>query len=158
MKFSFLRRVQAYVRFRKARAFLKKYSCVSWKQYNKRYDPDINKHEYSVKRFYKGYRYIFAPTDHNHYAYQLLYDYGPAGHRCGYHEMIDWCETNCSEKNRCDIHRVTRAKGFTYSEFNDTMTWSDTDDFVLNDLGGQDILFFAFKNEKDLLWFKLRWE
>jgi len=28
----------------------------------------------------------------------------------------------------------------------------------MNDVGGRDVLFFAFKNEKDLTWFKLRWK
>ena len=72
-------------------------------------------------------------------------------------DMNKWCENNCLDKVRYDLHRVIREKGLIHNEYDDTMRWSDTEEFSLNDVGGYDVLFFAFKNEKDLVWFKLKW-
>ncbi len=72
--------------------------------------------------------------------------------------MRDWAEKNCMDKCRWDIHRVIREKGLIRNEYDDTIRWTDTEEFSLNDVGGHDVLFFAFKNKKDLTWFKLRWQ
>ena len=77
--------------------------------------------------------------------------------RVWFSEMHNWVDKNCSDKVRHDIHRVIREKGLIHNEYDDTMRWSDTEEFSLNDVGGYDVLFFAFKNEKDLVWFKLKW-
>jgi hypothetical protein len=71
--------------------------------------------------------------------------------------MKEWCDTNCSGKYRYDIHRVVREKGLIHNEYNDTVIWTDTEKFILNDIGGYDVLFFVFKNEVDAIMFVLRW-
>jgi len=57
-------------------------------------------------------------------------------------KMIEWCEQNCQGKWRNDWHR-----GF----------WDHQGNFEFNGIGGGDIMFFAFKEETDYVWFKLRW-
>jgi hypothetical protein len=147
-----LRRIKAYLRYRKNRNFLKKNHCHTWRQYKRDYDVDIIRHATLVSQFYHGYPYIhyFEYTTTMPKQYKDWQDW-----LC---DMRDWCEKNCLDKVRYDIHRVIREKGLIHNEYNDTMLWTDIEDFSLNDMGGYDILFFAFKREKDLLWFKLRWQ
>lgn len=144
-----LRRIKAYLRYRKNRNFLKKHHCHTWRQYKREYDSDIIRHATLVSQFYHGYTYLAAfeksPPEYTDYRVWLT-------------EMRDWCETNCLDKVRYDIHRVIREKGLIHNEYDDTMLWSDTDEFSMNDVGGHDVLFFAFKREKDFAWFKLRWQ
>ena len=56
--------------------------------------------------------------------------------------MKDWCQENCQDKWRDDFHRVIKDY------------W---DEWICNEIGGGDVLFFAFKSEQDCLWFTLRW-
>jgi hypothetical protein len=56
--------------------------------------------------------------------------------------MTFWCEEKIRWNYRRDIHRVIEnASGLV--EF--------------NDIGGSDYIYFAFKNEKDFMYFLLRW-
>lgn len=142
-----LRRIKAYLRYRKNKNFLKKHNCQNWRQYNKSYDNDVIFRATLVSQFYHGYPYLCYFNDsppHRDFREWLI-------------EMIDWCDNNVSEKYRYDIHRVIREKGLIHNEYDDTMLWSDIEDFSMNDIGGFDLLFFAFKSKKDLAWFKLRW-
>jgi hypothetical protein len=138
-------RIKSYIKLKKDQRFLKKHCCTSWKQYNRKYDTDINQYCDTVKEFYHGYNYVYC-FDHvnlNHYAYKVVYDYGPGGIRYTYMDMIDWCKKNCKHKFRPDIHRVIGT---------------NMNDYTFNDIGGLDYLFFAFKDEKDYMMFRLRWE
>lgn len=143
-----LKRIKAYIRLKKNRRFLKKHGCHTWKQYKKEYDPDVIHRATLISQYYHGYPYIHyfeeSPKNYNDYRIWLT-------------EMRDWCEQNCLDKVRYDIHRVIREKGLIHNEYNDTMIWSDTEEFSMNDVGGWDVLFFAFKREQDMMWFKLRW-
>jgi hypothetical protein len=147
-----LRRIKAYIRLRKNKNFLRKNSVSSWKDYNKVYDKDIIRYATIVSHYYHGYAYTC-------YFEEVPELYRPMnGWLTWLKEMDKWAETNCSDKFRYDIHRVIREKGLIHNEYDDTILWSDIEDFSMNDIGGRDILFFAFKSERDLSWFKLRWQ
>jgi hypothetical protein len=144
-----LRRIKAYFRLKKSKAFLERKGVSSWKHYKLVYDDDIVRHATLVSHYYHG------------YPYRCYFDRVPPG--VGnwvnwVNRANEWCETNCLDKSRWDIHRVIREKGLIHNQYDDTMLWSDIEDFSMNDIGGYDVLFFAFKNEKDLTWFKLKWQ
>lgn len=121
------------------RRFLKAHGCQTWKEYERCYDPDIGTLAKHTNSFYHGYPYVF-PFDPSGYR-----DYGFAG-VWPYHElsdkMIECCEQNCKGKWRNDWHR-----GF----------WDHQGNFEFNGVGGTDLMFFAFKEESDYVWFRLRW-
>lgn len=145
-----LKRIKAYIRLKKNQRFLKKHGCNTWEQYNHAYDPDIIRNATLISQYYHGYPYI-------HYFTETP----PAIHgdwRIWYRDMRYWCEKNCEDKYREDIHRVIREKGLIRNEYDDIMIWTDIEDFSMNDVGGWDVLFFAFKSKRDLAWFKLRWQ
>ena len=134
----------------KERRFLKKHGCSSWKEYNRIYDPDYDIRASRVKDYYHGYPYWHVFERSNHYCYQLLYDYGPGGHRYGYHDIIDWCEENTKGKHRIDFLRVWRQTGIDVNGQHHPELW-------INEIGGGDHIFVAFKEERDYTWFMLRW-
>lgn len=122
------------------RRFLKAHGCKTWKEYERRFDPDIAILARWAHTFYHGYPCVF-PFDPSGYR-----DHGFAG-LWPYHElsdkMIAWCEQNCRGKWRNDWHR-----GF----------WEQNGIFEFNEIAGGDIMFFAFKEESDYVWFRLVWE
>lgn len=135
-------RIGALIRGLKAKRKLKKSGYKNWKQYRRNRDPNVNKYANYLDDFYKGYPYVYACPNPSHYGYELLYDYGPGGVRYGYDDIDDWCEEKIKWNYRTDIHRV----------------WMNRDgSYELNDIGGSDIIFYAFKHEKDFTHFLLRW-
>ena len=137
-----IHRLMALGRILKSRQKLKKSGYDNWRQYKHNHDPDIDRYANYVHQFYKGYPYVYVIKDYNHYAYQLVRDYGIAGVVYGYDVMTNWCEEKIRWNYRRDIHRIiVNASGLV--EF--------------NDLGGSDYIYFAFKNEKDFAHFLLRW-
>jgi hypothetical protein len=145
-----LRRIKAYIRLKKSQRFLKKHGCNTWEQYNYAYDEDVIYRATLVSQYYHGYPYIVAfenapPASEIHWQDWLK-------------QMHEWCQKNCLDKVRHDIHRVIRERGLIHNEYNDTIVWTEIDEFSMNDVGGWDVLFFAFKYEKDYIWFKLRWQ
>jgi hypothetical protein len=143
-----LRRIKAYIRLKKNQRFLKKHGCESWKQFNIQNDLDVIHRATLISQYYHGYPYL------------CYFEQVPAGVRdwmLWLREVNNWAEENCMDKFRWDLHRVIREKGLIHNEYDDTMIWTDTEEFSLNDVGGHDVLFFAFKSKKDLAWFKLRW-
>lgn len=135
-------RIKARIRKWLAERKLKKSGYETWSRYRHNRDPDVQKYANHLDDFYFKYPYVYACTNPNHYAYELLYDYGPGGHRYGFHEIEDWCSDKIRWNYRVDIHRVWQDQWGKYS---------------LNDIGGGDIIFFAFKHEKDFAHFLLRW-
>ena len=101
--------------------------------------------EQRVKDFYGGYKYVYCFEDRSHYAYELVYDYGPGGIRYGNDDIYDWLDQHATFTSRMDMHRVIRYPSTS-------MEWE------FNDLGGGDYIFVAFKNEKDYMMFLLRWQ
>jgi hypothetical protein len=127
----------------KEKRFLENYGCETWREYELKYDPDIGFRARWAHTFYHGYPHLI-PIDP-----QGLCDYGFHGvHH--YHDlvekMIEWCEQNCQGKWRNDWHR-----GFWDHQGNYEV-------YELNGIGGGDIMFFAFKEESDYIWFKLTWQ
>jgi hypothetical protein len=55
-----------------------------------------------------------------------------------------WCDQHCKGKHRMDFHRAINAPATAYQ-------WE------INELGGGDYIFAAFKNEQDFNWFLMRW-
>jgi hypothetical protein len=123
----------------KEKRFLETHGCKTWREYERRYDKDIGSMARWAHTFYHGYPYIY-PLDP-----QGLRDYGMLG-VLPYHDLADqmteWCEQNCQGRWRNDWHR-----GF----------WDQQGNFELNGIGGGDIMFFAFKEESDYVWFTLVW-
>ena len=132
------------------RRFLKRHGCETWNEYNHRYDPDIFQRACRVADYYTGYPYVYCFDNRDHYAYSLLYDYGPGGCRHGYDEIVDWCRKNTKHKHRTDIHRVLKHNGIGLDGSYEPEWW-------FNEIGGGDYLFFAFKDEKEYTWFVMRW-
>ncbi len=124
---------------------LRKSGHESWEYYRRTNDPNILWRATRIKDFYGGYKYVYCFEDRNHYAYDLLYDYGPGGIRYGNDDIYDWLDQHATFTSRMDMHRVIR-----YPSTN--MEWE------FNDLGGGDYIFVAFKNEKDYMMFLLRWQ
>jgi hypothetical protein len=135
-------RLKARIRKWKAERKLKKSGYESWSQYKRNRDDAVNAYANDVDEFYTGYPYVYACLDYNHYAYSTLWDYGPGGRRHGWHDMIDWCEEKIRWNYRCDVHCVWKN------------VWGKME---LNDIGGHDIIYFAFKHERDYVLFMLRW-
>jgi hypothetical protein len=129
------------------RKFLRRHRCDSWAEYHRIYDPDYNCHADRIGNFYHGYPYVYCFENHNHYIYQMIADYGPGGCRYGYHIARDWTEEHSQDKVRFDFHRV-----FKQPEYGTV-----TEEWWINEIGGQDLVFAAFKNERDYLMFTLRW-
>ena len=124
---------QRYKDWRKRR-FLKKHHCDSWEQYNRWYDPDINGRSTQVRYFYYGYPYFYCFENRNH----NIYNWNSLENlRC-------WAETHCQHKYRMDIFRVIKCP-------------ATSNEWEINDLGGRDYIFIAFKNEHDAFKFMLKW-
>lgn len=118
--------------------FLKKHGCENRAQYERRFDPDYNPRATRVKDYFHGYPYVHRITDHDHTMY--FWDLGFDGH----YVVYNWCKENLKGKFRIDPLRVIKDRY--------------TDEWEVNELGGGDYFFIAFKEESDLIWFKLRWE
>lgn len=120
------------------RRFLKAHGCQTWKEYERRYDPGIGALAKHTNSFYHGYPYVF-PIE----SWGLVdLGFGPQEYHTQVEQMVDWCEKNCAGKWRNDWHR-----GF----------WDHQGNFEFNGIGGTDLMFFAFKEESDYVWFRLRW-
>ncbi len=128
---------QKYLNWKEKR-FLKYHMCVDRAQYERRYDPDYNMRASKVKDYYHGYPYVHCFTDREHTVY--FWDLGWDGN----YVIHTWCKENCKDKFRMDFLRVGKNRY--------TQEW-EFDEFC-----GGDYIFIAFKDERDMMWFKLRWE
>jgi len=132
----FTKLLNKYLDWRDTR-FLKKQGYINWKQYFHDMDPDINKRTSTTKDFYGNYNYVYVIKE---YAANDIVD------------MQDWCENNCVGKWRMDSHRVLPNNYFTQPNEVD-----DTHNYIFNDIGGWDFMFFAFMDDTDYVWFVTRW-
>lgn len=142
--------IKAKIKLWKDNRFLKQHGVSSWEQYNYVYDPDANRRATRVKEYFKNYKHITPMENTDSYAYKLLYDYGPGGHRYGYNDINDWCKENCTAKWRSDILRVFRQTGIGLDGETET-------EWFVNEIGGSDYIFYAFMDAEDAFRFKLRW-
>ena len=138
----FLSKLKAKFAAWKEKRFLKKRGCETREQYERNYDPKIFHAAQTIPHFYHGYTKV-VPILYPHYAYEELYDFGPGGLVHGYDQIINWCKEHCNGKFRPDVHRVLKD--------------STNDFYWFNDLGGSDIIFFAFTKEEDAIMFSLTW-
>jgi hypothetical protein len=120
------------------RRFLKRHGVETWAQYNHRYDPDINWRATRVNDFYHGYPYVHCFENHRHEVYH--WDV----HLDGIYVLSQWCEDNCKGKFRFDFHRAMNAPGTAW-------------EWHINELGGGDYIFAAFKDPEDFFIFRLKW-
>jgi len=135
-------RIKARLRKWRTERKLKKSGYLTWRAYKHSRDPDVAKYAQYVEDFYTGYPYVYACKYPTHFAYQFIADYGPGGQVYGYDEINDWCHDKIKWNFRCDIHRVYENQ------------WGKME---FNDIGGYDIIYFAFKREQDFTHFLLRW-
>lgn len=136
----------------KEKRFLESHGCKTWREYERNYDSDVGYLARWSHTFYHGYKFIWAMPE-THYHLTPLYP-STANHALNvprinttFHfesidRMVDWCEQNCQGKWRNDWHRGN---------------WDHQDNFEFNGISGGDVMFFAFKEESDYLWFTLRW-
>lgn len=122
--------------FYRHEAYLKK---MGWTEeaYQRQTDPDYNYRASRIKDCYHGYAYIVAFENSKGepwVSYPTWID--------GYDTIQSWCKENCEGKWRTGIHRVFKNYWGEWTE---------------NELGGGDVLFFAFKSEEDCFMFKLKW-
>lgn len=118
--------------------FLKKNGCETWKQYHYRNDPDVFYPATRIKDYYHGYPYVYCFENRQHEVY--YWDLGIDGT----YIVGNWCEENCKDKFRLDFHRAMNAPGTAW-------------EWHINELGGGDYIFAAFKDPKDYTWFLMRW-
>lgn len=116
--------------------FLRHHRCDSWKEYERKFDVDYNPRAHKIVEYYHGYPYVYCFENHDHEIY--FWDLG----RDGMYVTNKWCEEHIKNKFRFDCHRVSR----------------DHDDYwIMDELGGGDYIFAAFKDSKDYVHFMLRW-
>lgn len=129
------------------RKFLDRHNCDTWEEYHRVYDPDYDPRASRIRDYYHGYPYVYCFENLGHYSYKLIYDYGPGGIRHGFNEIQQQVKNSAKHKVRFDFLRVHKqgANGNVEEEW-----W-------INEIGGEDFLFVAFKNEQDYLMFMLRW-
>lgn len=130
--------------------FLKRHGCTSRVQYDRMYDPDHNEMATRVQDFYHGYPYVHCFEDYRHYVYQLIADYGPAGCKYGHTEIHRWAELNCQGKVRFDFLRVHKQGAVGWDG-------AVTEEWWINEISGSDLIFVGFKDERDYIFFKLKW-
>lgn len=104
--------------------------------YLRKTDPDIFWPATRIKDFYHGYPHVYCIEDHNHHVYywDLPID--------GSYQIHQWCKENCEDKFRFDYQRVAK----TYCG-----------EWEVDEIGGADYIFAAFKSEQDFLLFTLKW-
>jgi hypothetical protein len=119
-------------------AYLKKHGLTEdeYQEYN---DPDRNISATRIKDYYHGYPYWVIFTTSRGDPWTRFGTWME-----GFTEIKDWCKENCQDKWRSDIHRVIKEP-------------STANQWEMNDIGGGDALFFAFKNQEDCFLFKLKW-
>jgi hypothetical protein len=131
-------------------AFLKK-SGMTEEQYQRNFDEDRNLRANTVDDYYHGYAHVYVFTSTRVAPFTLFPDWMAA-----YNAMTTWCDTHCKGKYRQDILRASKKRIWQNTE-KGTMESSESDEWILDDLGGGDCLFFAFKDSKDYSMFLLRW-
>lgn len=137
-------RIKARIRRWRAERKLKKSGYINWASYRHGLDPGISRGSTRIRDFYKGYNYFHCFEDRSNYVYKLLYDYGPGGTRYGDDDMYEWCEKHMMFNYRIDMHRTIKCP-------------ATADQWEINEIGGGDYWFVAFKREQDYFHFMLRW-
>ena len=134
------RKIKAFFKLKLKQYILKKHRCSTWREYYLRNDPRLNIYADRISEWYNDYKYVTA-FEHSNVDPWIRF----GSWLEGLTEIRDWCDKNCKGRWREDIHRVYKnSQGNAEPEF------------VLNEMAS-DVLFFAFTDEKDYIWFKLKW-
>lgn len=134
MALTLIKKIKARYKLWSRKRLFKEERVNSWYQYYRKNDVLINRRSGNIDGFYEGYKYVEVLDS---YKVDKLFDIA-----------TEWCYNNCKGVYRHDIHRVIKQsgiKGDTVTEF-----------YILNDLGGIDVVAFAFTNEQDYIWFKMK--
>lgn len=136
--------------FHQHAAYLKK---RGWSEDQFQYieDPDRNQRANAVKDYYFGYPRVYVWHNSNGLPWSQYNGWSEC-----YKAMNIWCKENCKAKWRQDILRTSRQISWQ-RQSDDTLLQTHTDEWVLDDLGGGDCLFYAFKSNKDYVNFLLKW-
>ena len=139
-----LEEIKGHYDFYRHRAYLKK---MGWTEeaYQKQTDPDCNLRADRVADFYHGYNHIYAFTTTRVAPFTDYPTWMDA-----YNIIQKWCWENCQDKFRDDILRATKQTGLG-------LNGEEYPEWFVNEIGGGDVLFFAFKSSKDYTLFCLRW-
>jgi hypothetical protein len=130
--------------FYQHRMYLKKKGWTE-EQYQNYEDPDRNIRAVRIKDYYFGYQHTHAFTTTRTLPWTEFANWMDC-----YEQMNAWCKANCRGKFRSDILRVIKQTGIGLN--------GDTEEvWELNDIGGGDALFYAFKDSRDFTMFCLRW-
>lgn len=119
-------------------AYLKKRGWTE-EEFQLHEDLDRNDRATRIKDYYVGYQYTHAFTSTRTLPWIEFGNWMDC-----YEEMNRWCKANCKSKFRSDILRVIKAP-------------STGNEWEINDIGGGDALFYAFKDSRDYTMFLLRW-
>lgn len=123
--------------------FLKKHGCKTWKEYHYRNDPGVTYTATQVDHYYSGYPYIFRfERGHKIYDADIWYT--------GQGVVSDWINENCQGGFRFDALRVTKQQGIGIDGKSETV-------WFIDELGGGDYVYVAFKSQRDYAWFLLKW-
>lgn len=126
--------------------FFKKHGVSSWRAYDLKYDKDFNAQASSIRHMFHGYPYIVEVTTPD-----------VLTHSCptcpdGLEYLRHWLKNDCRGKTRSTIQRTIEVIS------RDVDGRETNKDWALNEIGGRDSLFVAFKDERDYLMFLLKWE
>lgn len=142
---NFLNKISSSYKSWKEKRFLKKHNVETWEQYHRQYDPDRNIRASKVTDYYHGYKYVIQFTTSRSDPFTRYNTWIEA-----LDGMCAWCKANCNDKWRNDIMRVYKQTALGWDGDSEEEWW-------INDIGGGDVLFFAFKDEQDAFLFKLTW-
>lgn len=134
----FLVNIKNYWNSYKHNKYLKKRGWTEL-DYQKHHDPDCNYRSTCIKDYYRGYPYFHVFTSTRTMPWTEFGNWMDC-----YKGMNDWCESNCLNKFRSDIHRVIKEP-------------SNSNEWEMNEMSGGDALFYAFKDSRDYTIFLLRW-
>ncbi len=129
----------------KRKQFLASHGCYTEEAYAKKIDTDTNQRATRITDWYCGYPYVMTFTDPLGDIWTKHGDWLQ-----GLAVVNQWCKENLKHGYRYDIHRVISQGAIGLDNVADY-------EWEINEIGGLDFVFFAFKDEADFLWFSLKW-
>jgi hypothetical protein len=129
-----LRKLKALCKLVRTKFILKKEKVPNWFEYYRKKDPLFDRQSILISQKYELYPYkvILTPKFKE------------------WQEAITWCYYNCNSKFRSDIFPVHRQ----YRLDKDKKLFEE---FLVNYAAHEEILIVAFTDEKDYVWFSLKW-
>ena len=114
-------------------------------QYQRNNDVDRNARATNVDDYYHGYKYVHYYTTTHGFPWDRYGDWLEA-----VDDIRSWCDENLQDKWREDILRVYKQTAIAWDS-------STEEQWFISDIGGIDVMFFAFKNEVDYTLFLMKW-